>query len=333
MDIASLHPYSGRELNSVKPADNYIANFRKCLGPEYENTMPVWNTELFFLYDNDPSIPHSEDEVNPARATARVMVDLGEGVLQSQQINAQQLIQRRLIPEGWFIGPSLCEILPNSTYVAYNAMARFLEAAKPVAKFKLDSGVIAYIYRKDGKLLAGLWNYQHKKDVKADLSMFDMYDVHGNSIPAAKDMPVTDIPYFLKPGKLSDEAFTDAVKNLKIELGIPVETQPHARLVDFEGKKTLHVTLVSGSGKDQHVIAGFSGNGLAAMKSINAEIPARKTRVIAIPLREAASKKNDPEVQLFINGTLTRSKVKLHEGLMIPAGTSVKLVQSRNIQE
>ena len=325
MDIASFHPYSGRELNSIKPADDYIENFRKCLGPEYEKTMPVWNTELYFLYDNDPNIRHSDREVNPARATARTMVDLGEGVQQAQQIDSQQLIQRQLFPEGWYNSSSLRQILPNSTYVAFNAMARFLEAAVPVAKFKLDSGVIAYIFRKDGRLLAGLCNYQHKKDVKADLSMFDLYDVYGNSVPSAKSMPVTDIPYYLKPGKLSDEAFTDAVKNLKIEVGIPVEAQPHARLVDVEGKKILYVTLVNVSGKDQKVIAGFSGNGLTAVKNVNAEIPARKTTVIAILLRKAASQKKDPEVQLFINGTLIRSKLQLHNGLMIPAGTSVKL--------
>ena len=325
MDIVSFHPYGGRELNSINPADKYIANFRKCLGPEYEKTMPIWNSELFFLYDHDPNIRHSEYEVNPARLMARTMVDLGEGVRQATSLFFHQLIQRQLFPEGWYNRSSLRQILPNSTYVAYNATARFLEAAKPVAKFKLDSGMIAYIFRKDGKLLAGLWNYQHKKDVKADLSMFDMYDVHGNSIPAAKDMPVTDIPYYLKQGKLSDEAFIDAVKNLKIELGTPVEAQPHARVIDFEGKKILYATLVNESGKDQSIIAGFSGNGLTAVKNINTEIPAREIRVIAIPLREAASQKKDPEVQLFINGTLIRSKLQLHNGLMIPAGTSVKL--------
>ena len=324
MDIASFHPYSGRELNSVKPADEYIKNFRKCFGPEYEKTMPVWNTELFFLYDNDPSIPHSEDEVNPARATARMMVDLGEGIRQAQLLTPQHLIQRQMIPEGGWNVSSIRELLPNSTYVAFNAMARFLEAAKPVAKFKLDSGVVAYIYRKDGKLLAGLWNYQHKKDVKADLSMFDLYDVHGNSISAAKDMSVTDTPYYLKQGKLSDEAFIDAVKNLKIELGIPVEAQPYARLIEFEGRKILYVTLVNVSGKNQKIIAGFSGNGLTAVKSIETEIPAKETRVIAIPLREAASIKNAPELQLCINGILFRSKLKLREGKMISAGTYVK---------
>ena len=325
MDIASFHPYSGRELDSIKPADDYIANFRKSLGPEYEKTMPVWNTEIYYLYDNDRNVRYSQCEVNPARVTTRTMVDLGEGLKQAQQIHYLQLIQRRLTPEAWFTGHSAYEILPSSTYVAYNAMARFLEAAKPVDKFKLDCGVVAYIYRKDGKLLAGLWNYQHKKDVKADLSMFDLFDVYGNSIPAGKDMPVTDTPRYIKQGKLSDEAFIDALKNLKIELGIPVEAQPHARLVEFEGKKILYVTLFNGSAKDQTVTAGFSGNGLIAEKSVKIKIPAKEQKAVAIPLREAASKKNDPEIQFFIDGMLLRSKPQIHQGLMITAGTPVKL--------
>lgn len=325
IDIASFHPYSGRELNSVKPADDYIANFRKCLGPEYEKTMPIWNSELYFLYDNDPNIRYSDHEVNPARATARVMVDLGEGMRQSIQICYEQLVQRQLFPEGWYNRSSLCQFLPNSTYVAYNAMARFLEAAKPVAKFKLNNGAVAYIYRKDGRLLAGLWNYQHKENVKVDLRIFDLYDVHGNSVPAVKDMSVTDIPYYLKPGKLSGEAFIDAVKNLKIELRFPVEAQPHARLIEFEGKKTLYVTLMNGSGKNQKGLAGFSGDGLTAVKSVETEIPAGETRVIAIPLCEAASITKAPELQLYINGTLSRFKLQIHKGHMISAGTPVKL--------
>ena len=325
MDIASFHPYSGRELDSIKPADDYIANFRKCLGPEYEKTMPVWNTEIYYVYDNDRTVRYSDGEMNPARVTARMMVDLGEGMKQAQQLNYLQLVQRRLFPEGWFNGSSVCEILPNSTYVTFNAMARFLEAAKPVAKFKLNCGVVAYIFRKDGKLLAGLWNYQHKKDIKADLSMFDLFDVYGNEIPAAKDMPVTDTPYYLKPGKLSDEAFIDAVKNMKIEMGIPIEIQPHARLLEFEGKKILYVTLINGSAKDQTVTAGFTGSGLTAAKSVKAEIPAKSKKTVAIPLREMASAKNEPEIRLFINGTLIRFKLQIHEGVMIQSGTPVKL--------
>lgn len=325
MDIASFHPYSGRELNSVIPADQYISNFRKIFGSESGKNVPIWNSELFYLYDNDRNVPNSELEVNPARITARMMVDLGEGVQQATQLYQYQFIQRRLVPEGWYDWVSNCEFLPSSTYVAFNAMARFLEAAKPVEKIFFDGGSVAYIFRKDGKLLAGLWNYQHKSNAKADLSMFDLYDVYGNQISAKKDMPVTDTPYYLKQGNLSDKTFMDAVKNLKFKMGIPIEPQPHARIADFNGRKILYVTLINVTDKERTAAIGFSGDGLTSSKTVSIKIPAKSKYVAEIPLRESKTASGEPTLSVYTEGSISRAKLKLHKNTMILAGTPVTL--------
>ncbi len=326
MDAASFHPYAGRELNSMDPADKHIRDIRQCLGPEYEKNMPVWNSELFYLYDNDRNVRNSEYELNPARVTARMLVDIGEGVQQATQVYQYQIIQRRIFPESWSNGVS-CEILPTSTYVALNAMARFLEAAKPTVKFLFDGGVAAYVFRKDGKLLAGIWNYKRKPQIKADLSMFDLYDVYGNAITAASAMPVTDTPYYLKQGKLSDEAFMNAIKNLKLIQGIPIEIQPHARIIEFNDKKTLYVTLINVTNKMQSVIAGFSGNGLTAAQTVKYQIPAKGKCVAAIPLRKSPTTSCEPVMKLYIAGEIFQTKLQLHNNSMLPAGSAVAMAK------
>ena len=184
---------------------------------------------------------------------------------------------------------------------------------------------MAYIYRKDGKLLAGFWNYKRKPQVKADLSKFDLYDVYGNSLPAVKDMPVTDTPYYLKQGKLSFDAFMAAVRNLKFNKGNPIEIQPHARIAEANGKLTLYATLLNETNKEQQLVAGFSGNGLTAEKTVRTIIPAKGKCVIEIPLKKAPMASGEPTLNVYVQGELIRTKLKLHKNFMIQAGIPITL--------
>lgn len=68
LDAVSFHPYNARTLSSVTPADEQIAEIR-----EIVKGKPLFNTELFFLYDRMDGDPLSYPADNSMR---RAMLDV-----------------------------------------------------------------------------------------------------------------------------------------------------------------------------------------------------------------------------------------------------------------
>ncbi len=236
LDAIGFHPYGPRTLASPKaPADLYIRGLHKAVPG-----VPLWNTELFFPADpplnekpNDPTRGMQCFQL-PHYAAWRFLTDLGEGCAQSTALHISSLFapfwpltsmnQRRNIR------------LPGNVCVAYNALARLFEGARPVSSFKRANGVISYRYEKDGKPIAAIWNYLNDKEISADFSGFEVLDLYGNPV-AADEWRVRSAPLYLLPGKLSEAEFAAKLKKMEADWVDPVDTPAFARVL--RGRNTL----------------------------------------------------------------------------------------------
>ncbi|UKI31610.1 MAG: beta-galactosidase [Lentisphaeria bacterium] len=95
LDGVSFHPYDARQLSSITPADVQIAELRKITGNK-----PLYNTELYFLYDW-PDVTDKFQQyrhVKAHHAACRFLIDLGEGLKQGISIVEKTLWQDPLHP-------------------------------------------------------------------------------------------------------------------------------------------------------------------------------------------------------------------------------------------
>lgn len=294
LDGVSFHPYDSRELNSIVPADKRIADLRKIVGGK-----PLYNTELYFLYDwNDVGDKDGQyNHMKAYHAAWRFLVDLGEGLKTGISINERSLWRDVLHPS---IRSYLTEPVPNDVFVAYNALARLFEGAKPVKKIRLSQDVICYVYRKDGRLIAALWNYTGKKGILADLSAFQTVDLFGNPVKPGEKRVAAE-PFYLTPGGLSETEFLSKLENLTLRFRQSVLGAPLARRLG----NTLFVMLHNESGNVQSGAVGIAGGGLTAVSPVRFELPAKSRRTVEIPVKEVKNNGKATELMIFLNGSRT----------------------------
>ena len=311
-DYIGFHPYAGRELGSLRPADRYIADLREEMRSYGKGDMPLWNTELYYLIDQ-PAATNSYEEslCRPHHVIWRFLVDLGEGVVQSIAIPSEYLWKKMLTP-NMMTGKNYHELIPSENAVAYNAMARLFERAKPVKKIRHPNGIICYVFRREGKLQAAVWNYQKKKGVHADLSAFQVLDLFGNP-ESAGEQQLGNAPFYLFPGTLPEKEFLAKLENLPLRLERPVGAGQIARLAGT----TLLVMLHNDSGTEQSGIAGITGGGLTAKRMMKFSVPPRRSLSLEIPVKEVKSNGKQTELMLYINGVLTRIPQKIVKNKII----------------
>lgn len=306
VDAVGFHPYGGRELGAIRAADHYIADLRKEMRSYGKADMPLWNTELYYLIDQQ--VKHNSYEENlcgPHHAVWRFLVDLGEGVVQSISIPSEFLWKKMLTP-NMQTGKNYHELIPSELFVAYNTMARLFEGAENVRKFRYPNGVICYVFRKDGKLIAAVWNYQKKKGVYGDLSAFNVMDLFGNAEKSGEKL-LGDAPFYLTPRNSSDTEFLRQLKELKFRLDRPVSAGHIARLVDG----TMYVMLHNDSGKEQAGVAGISGGGLTAVDFVRFTLPANGRLSLAIPVKTTVPDGSPATLMLYLNGTTFRLPLEI----------------------
>lgn len=232
IDIAGFHPYLGRQLSSAVAADDYIANLRNCLAVSGK-VIPLWNTELYYLFDRKYSNrDYLQIGVRAHHAATRFLTDLGEGVGQSTAVHVNQLWKSRLRPKlRKYSVQAMVEQIPGSTFVAYNFLARTLEGASPLFKRKISPGVIFYAYRtRDGKAVATVWNYSGISGISADLGAFEITDLFGNRL-AAGSRELTGYPQFLFPRSGAADDFLERLERIRLSVRKPLRFSPVARLV------------------------------------------------------------------------------------------------------
>ena len=230
VDALSFHPYQGRELGSPTPADVYIANFRKT-AQNKTRELPIWNTELYYLHETkDSSLRQSF--LSPDRAASRFLLDLGENCRQSVAVHSNSLWHLRLTPHTWHRQVGRLEYRPNGVFVAYNALARLFEGAKPIGKEKLPLSNICYTYQRNGAPIAAIWNWMDRKDSGMDLSGFRVLDCYGNEIDSREIVALTSAPVYILPGKVSSADFFTVLKKRRPFLRMPVSAGNGCRTAD-----------------------------------------------------------------------------------------------------
>lgn len=315
VDSVGFHPYSSRKLGSIRPADDDIAAIRKSLAAYGKGSMPLWNTELYYLGEKVGA--NVGDTVEPAENTAedivqRFIVDAGEGGVQSISLHTFSIWKRLLTPH-YRTGRNFHELVPSEQFVACNTLARLFEGAKPVKKIRHPHGVICYVFRKDGKLIAAVWEYQSKKSVHADFSKFEVMDLFGNAEKSC-EKELTAAPFYLTRGKLSDAEFLAELEKLPLRLDQPVTRGGIARRVG----DTLFVSLHNDSGKEESGIAGVTGGGIAAVAPVRFTIPARSSLPVEIPVRKVKSNGGKPELVLVLKNNTFRTPLEIVENQLIP---------------
>ena len=209
-DVVSFHP---TPRSVCTPFSRRTGPSRRCARSSPNSgrrDIPLWNTELFYLHSNVRE-PNGNDvkisEFQPHQGAARFLLDLGEGVKQSVYAVNYQLWKNLHIPHMMNSASRACKLIPSENYVMFNALARLFERAKPVAKFKRDSGVILYVYRdREGELIAAVWNYLDRRNIRMNFRGLEVMDLFGNPVESG-ELPVTGAQYYLRRGRLSEAEF------------------------------------------------------------------------------------------------------------------------------
>lgn len=320
VDSFSTHPYRSRELGSVRPADRELEKLRKVLKSFRRPQLQIWNTELYYLADNGAKYDSFEDGLFSAHHVVwRFLVDLGEGATQSLSAHSNGLWKRLLTPNMQHGSASVHELIPSENMLAYNAMARLFERAERVAKFRYPNGIICYVFRKDGKLIAAVWNYQKKKGIHADLSTFEVMDLFGNPEKAEEKL-LGNAPFYLTPGKLSGKEFLSRLEKLPVRLDQPLFPGEIARKVG----STLYVMLHNGSAQEQSGTLGLNGGGITARSPYAFTIPANGKLSIELPVKTIKPDGKEPMLMLYLDSTLTAIPVKIVENKLIGRSFEMK---------
>lgn len=283
LDAVSFHPYNARTLSSVTPADAQISEIRKIIKGK-----PLFNSELFYLYDRDDQKRSlaAQSNASPANLAQRTLTDLGEGVRQSMNIYENQLWTQRL---STMYNPTwIDEQIPNSLFVTLNALFRHFESAKTLKKYKNSNGLMIYLFERKGKPLAALWQYRPTGKMKIDLTGMKLYDVFGNPISDGC-VPITADPIYCYPGSLTEKAFREKLANPKINFEQPAFS-PVARKIGNQ----LFFRIGNLSNSKEKIMVGLTGGRFRAQKASGFMLDPREYRNESITLLPGS-----PEKPLF----------------------------------
>ncbi len=326
VDAISFHPYNSRELNSALPADSYIKALKRILKTE---KVPVWNTELYYCYDVEGNDKRDPQTCSADQVSRRFLTDLGEGVAQSISMHSfgiglwySKITPNLNNPEGSM------GLHPSPAMVAYNALARYLEAAEPIAKHRLSRQIICYAFRnRTGKPLAAVWNYGEAKGVMLNFSGMEVRDLFGNKVNAVKPLEVTRAPFFLFPGQLSEQEFLAQLGKFQPLVDTPVTVSPVVRLYN----NRVHIGVHNDSNAQVSAVIGFRGENTAARRPERIVLKPGEYRTIALPVRENGGEKQSPEVMLNVNRRMLRYPVKLYRNQVRNTGDKISLKSADGI--
>lgn len=331
IDIAGFHPYSSRELASPLPADLTIETFRKQVRAVAD--IPLWNTELYYLYDVERGKPEMKQKAY--HCAWRFLVDLGEGVGQSPFISSRQIFRNVLVPE--FPGSSLFDTVPNESAVVFNAMARLFEGARPVLKRKFDQGIILYGFeRRDGRLIAALWNFRYRKGLRMDLRGLEVLDMFGNPLKAGI-LPVGVEPFYLLQGAMSRGEFLRKLESLKPLVENPVAAVPLLRIYKNDFGEFAVLELKNESSDPQKGVVGLGG-AVVSKKLTAFRIEPEKRLSLIVPVAFGGTNGETGEIRISCDSRISRVKARVVEsgnvsaGIPVPAGPAVCRVFRENGQ-
>lgn len=321
-DAISFHPYLTPQISSPSPADEQIEGFQKAIRPMTK--AKLWNTELYYLAAADFSNDYTSSVYQPHHAATRFLIDLGEGVEQSCPAHLDGIWKKDMSAnfktgngsrgyDGTF----------NAIGIAYNPLARFFEGAKPAGKIRYPNGVICYIYTRDGREIAAIWNYGSRRDLSADLSGFDVMDMFGNPVQSGEHR-LTAAPFYLQP-KDGARSFGDTLKKLSIKMERNLIASPAARLVeDKNGNTDLFVTIHNTGNRAIEGKAGLGGRFKAPDGIQDFRIEANKAAVLRFRVKVKDAKAKNI-LRLFADGKLVQFPLETTAVPAAEAGTELSV--------
>ena len=287
-DIVSFHPYSSREEGSPNPSRTAIDSIRRTIA-SFRKGLPLWNTELYYLYDNPPH-PVDAGKGRAYHFIRRMLVDLGEGIRQETLLPDSMYFRRDRHPGyGYAVSRVVRHLIPSEHYVAGNAFARFLEGAVPVTRLETPRGVTLYLYRqRDGKPIAALWNYAAGLEFDITLPGADevaLFDLFGNPVKWKPELRVPRDPLYIK-GKKDVDALIQALKRSRIasETGYRIT---RAGYFVKDGKPAVAVEFRSYRSEPQELrvrLVAAPGAKAASPGSSGLRLEPGKTAVILLPI-------------------------------------------------
>jgi hypothetical protein len=341
-DIVSFHPYDARDLKAILPADKQIDGIKAMLSENQENRLPLWNTELFFLFSGPEHNSYEAGVCQPQHIAMRFLTDLGEGLGQSLPLPHQPLWKPLLNPHT---DENICNSLPSANFVAYNALARLFEGAKPLDKIRWGNDTICYVYEKDGRPLAAFWNYGDTKELKLKLeaksSDLQLFDLFGNEISFPEDgiIKFGPAPFYLTTkakawfnllsSEMSTTNFDAMLKNGQVEAELPVAVGTGARFVPQNGGWALVVPFRNCTGRDLPGKIGVRGEGLVGAESVSFTVPANGELAIAVPVKLKTETPGPVSAKFALDGKIWTLPLKIKPpGKLLRPGDSARLGSS-----
>jgi hypothetical protein len=290
-DIVSFHPYDAPSLASRKPADKQVDELKRLMKLYGKNkTLPLWNTELFYLRGDDRNYLESRKH-NPYHVAWRFLTDLGEGISQTCFLPDSQIYKETLMPHTPTDYTSNLNRLkdPSADFVVLNALARLFEGAKPVDKINLGNDSICYVYERDGKMLAAFWHYGDMKDLKFKLDVktsdVKLFDLFGNEIPFPENGTLKLGPETFYIEAKEAKGFVNILKKGVVEAARPVEVGVISRLVPQNGGWALAVSILNCSGRDLSGRLGVQGEGLVGLEGAAFTVPAKGEILVPVQVK------------------------------------------------
>ena len=309
-DAVAFHPYGARTLNSLYPADQYIAHLKALLKQASGREIPIWNTELYFV-SNAPMNSAAAAEVTAHDAAIRFLTDLGEGVKQSISVTVNSLFSPTLSARQCG-GNDVVAIHPSPVFGAYSALARLFEAAKPVGKFKLANDVVCYVFRKDGTLRAAIWRYDGNEPVSVKLPFptgnVTLCDLFGNELSPERVLKLDRAPCYLLNRKEKEETFLAGLKALSPEGENPVMFGTLRPVPSGNGRAFL-LPVRNRLGTREELLAEVRSPG--NLGRIRTELEAFEERTLTIPVRgDGVFPADSVELSTLFHGKLVRKTVQ-----------------------
>ncbi len=307
-DIVSFHPYNARTLASALPADTQIRQLNEIVRKAGGADKPLWNTELYYPGDQQNGFGQ-EANFTPAQLAHRFLVDLAEGVGQAPFALADSLWASRLTPHQKIAQTT--QYSPNNKLLALNALARFLEGARPAGAVRWTPASICYLYRKDSRLIAAFWHYGHDSKLAVTLPALpaeaELFDLLGNALPrpkAGESLPLGPEPYYLMlPAKHTAEDIRTLLGQAEVKAKIPVTVkQIQLQRTDPDGVALL--TLHNHCTEAQSLRVGLRGEGIFALQPVECLLRAGEELTLKVPVRISSPTPQKMVVKCALEGQL-----------------------------
>ena len=217
---------------------------------------------------------------------------------------------------------------PSPALVAYNALARYFEGAKPAGKKRLSRQIICYRFHdRGGKLLAAVWNYGEAKGIMLDLSGMEVRDLFGNRIDDTTLQNVTRAPFYLFPGTLTEQAFQARLESLNPIRRTPVSISAAARF----SARTVRIGIHNDSDAPVSMVIGFRGEGLRTKRLEHLDLAPGVLRTVALSVCRDSEAQGAAEVMFYLNRAMFRHPVKLWKNNVRRAGEPIDLQSADGI--